>query len=78
MYFMDKLVKLLCIRDNMDEHLNLEIKNLRAINKANIEINNINVIGGVNGSGKSTLSKLFYSFLKANQLFQFFRFQFFQ
>lgn len=50
----------------MKEILNLEIKNVKSIHEANIEINKINVIGGVNGSGKSTVSKIFYSFLKAN------------
>ena len=48
--------------------LNLEIKDFRLINEANIEINKINVVGGVNGSGKSTLSKFLYAFLKANSL----------
>ena len=50
----------------MKENLNLEINNVRSIKNANIEINKLNVIGGVNGSGKSTVSKIFYSFLKAN------------
>lgn len=52
----------------MEGKLSLEIKNFRSINEANIEINKINVIGGVNGSGKSTVSKVFYSFLKGNSL----------
>ena len=50
------------------DKLNLEIKDFRSINEANIEINKINVIGGVNGSGKSTVSRIFYSFLKANSV----------
>lgn len=50
----------------MKKHLTLQIKDVRSINQANIELNKINVIGGVNGSGKSTVSKIFYSFLKAN------------
>lgn len=52
----------------MEGKLNLEIKDFRLINEANIEINKINVIAGVNGSGKSTLSKFLYAFLKANSL----------
>lgn len=50
----------------MKEKFNLEINNFGPINKANIELNTINVVGGVNGSGKSTVSKVLYSFLKAN------------
>ena len=46
----------------------MEIDNFRSINKAKIEINKINVIGGVNGCGKSSVSKIFYSFLKANSI----------
>lgn len=48
------------------EQLVMEINDFKSINKANIEINKINVVGGVNGSGKSTASKIFYSFLKGN------------
>lgn len=44
----------------------MEVTDYLAINKAKIEINKINVVGGVNGSGKSTLSRVFYSLLKAN------------
>ena len=43
----------------------LEINDFGRINKANVEINKINVVGGVNASGKSTASKLLYSFLKS-------------
>lgn len=46
----------------------MEIKDYHSINEAKIEINKINVIGGVNGSGKSTLSRIFYSFLKGNSI----------
>lgn len=48
------------------EKFNLEINDFGRINHANIEINKINVVGGVNASGKSTASKLLYCFLKAN------------
>ena len=44
----------------------IEIDDFYSINKAKIEINKINVVGGVNGSGKSSVSRLFYSFLRAN------------
>lgn len=44
----------------------LSIKNFGIINFADIEINQINVIGGVNSTGKSTSSKLFYCFLRSN------------
>ena len=50
----------------MNNKFNLEIKGFGLINKANIEINKINVVGGVNSSGKSTASKILYCFLKAN------------
>ena len=41
----------------------LEIDNLGVINHSIIDMNQINIIGGVNSSGKSTSSKLLYSFL---------------
>lgn len=47
------------------ENFNLEIKDFGKINDASIEINKINVVGGVNASGKSTASKLLYCYLKA-------------
>jgi len=50
----------------MKDSLRFELKNVKNINEASIEINKINVIAGVNSSGKSTVSKIFYSFLKAN------------
>ena len=46
----------------------LEINDFGRINKANVEINKINVVGGVNSSGKSTASKLLYCFLRAMSL----------
>ena len=48
------------------QRLVMEINDYKSINKARIEINRINIIGGVNGSGKSTASRIFYSFLKGN------------
>lgn len=44
--------------------IDLDIKNFRAIRKANIEINGITVVAGVNGCGKSTISKLLYCVFK--------------
>ncbi|MDR3223761.1 MAG: ATP-binding protein [Methanobrevibacter sp.] len=41
----------------------LEIENFGEINQAKIDINKINVVGGINGSGKTTASKVLYSFL---------------
>ena len=46
----------------------LEINDFGRINKANLEVNKINIVGGVNASGKSTASKLLYCFLKANSI----------
>ena len=52
----------------MDENLTLEIKYFGRIHYANINLNKLNVVGGINSSGKSTASKLLYCFLKANSL----------
>lgn len=52
----------------MDENLTLEIKYFGRIHYAKLELNKLNVIGGINSSGKSTASKLLYCFLKANSL----------
>ena len=54
----------------MINDLNLEIKNFGPIHEANIEINKINVVGGINSSGKSTVGRLLYCFLKSNYLSQ--------
>lgn len=48
--------------------LNLEVNGFGLINKANIKINKINVVGGINSSGKSTVSRFLYCFLKANAM----------
>ena len=50
----------------MENKVNLEIKNTGIINNAHININKINVVGGVNSSGKTTTSKLLYCFLKSS------------
>ena len=49
----------------MIQKFTLEIKEFGLINRANIEINKINVVGGINSSGKSTVSKLLYCYIKA-------------
>lgn len=46
------------------EKISINIENFGTINKSNININRINVIGGQNATGKSTASKLLYCFLK--------------
>ena len=48
--------------------LNLEINGFGLVNTANVNVNKINVVGGINSSGKSTVSRFLYSFLKANVL----------
>lgn len=50
------------------DKLVMEINDFNSIHEAKIEINKINVVGGVNGSGKSTVSRIFYAFLKANSI----------
>ncbi len=49
-------------------NLKLEIEGFGLINKANIDVGKINIVGGVNSSGKSTASKLLYCYLKAMSL----------
>ena len=47
----------------MLKKMTLEIDNFGAISHSIIDMNQINIVGGVNSSGKSTSSKLLYSFL---------------
>lgn len=47
--------------------INLEIKDLGVISDAKININKINVVGGINNSGKSMVSKLLYCYLKSSK-----------
>ena len=49
----------------MQNKINININNFGPINKADIDMNRINVIGGVNSSGKSFSSKLLFCFLTA-------------
>lgn len=46
---------------------NLKISNFEQINKADINLKKINVVGGVNASGKSTISKILYCYLKSER-----------
>lgn len=48
----------------MSDQLRLIVKDFRAIQEADIQLNGITVVAGVNGSGKSTLSKLLYKTIK--------------
>lgn len=47
----------------MQNKINFKINDFGPINEANININQINILGGVNGSGKSFSSKLLFCFL---------------
>ena len=46
-------------------YMRLNIRDFGPINNANININQINIIGGSNASGKSFSSKLLFCFLTA-------------
>lgn len=48
----------------MDTSLELNIKDFRAIKKADIALNGITVVTGINGCGKSSMSKFLYYALK--------------
>ena len=45
--------------------MNLKISDYGAIEKADIKIKRINVVGGLNNSGKTTASKLLYCHVKS-------------
>ncbi|MDO5859864.1 AAA family ATPase [Methanobrevibacter sp.] len=45
--------------------MKLKLENTGPVNRADIDINRINVVGGVNTSGKSIISKLLYCCLKS-------------
>lgn len=47
----------------MVNEISFEIEGFGPINYASIEVNQINILGGINSSGKTTSSKLLYSFL---------------
>lgn len=49
----------------MENNIQLNIRNFGPIDSANININQINIIGGSNASGKSFSSKLLFCFLTA-------------
>ena len=50
---------------NIMDGINLHLKDFGQISEAKININKINVVGGVNSSGKSTISKLLYCYFKS-------------
>ena len=52
----------------MISNFNMKIKGFGPVTEADIDINRINVIGGLNATGKSTASKWLYIYLKANSL----------
>ena len=50
--------------------MKLEIRDVGVINRADIEIGRINVVGGANSSGKTVASKLLYCYLKSENLLE--------
>ena len=50
----------------MENKINIKINDFGPINKADIDLNKINIVDGNNATGKSTTSKLLYCFLKSN------------
>lgn len=49
--------------------LKIQLKNIKAINNADIELADITVLAGVNASGKSTIAKYVHALLVANHKF---------
>jgi len=52
-----------------DTTLQLAVERFRAVNKANICLDEITVLAGVNASGKSTLAHLFHSLVNLNAVY---------
>ena len=50
----------------MLSNLNVKLENVGPIGKADMDLAQINIIGGQNSTGKSTATKLLYSILRAN------------
>jgi predicted ATPase len=50
----------------MLSNLNVKLENIGPIGKADMDLAQINIIGGQNSTGKSTATKLLYSILRAN------------
>lgn len=50
----------------MNSKFCVEIKNIRAIRNATINLNGITVLAGENACGKSTIAKLLYGFVKTS------------
>ena len=50
----------------MNSKFSILVKNVRAIEDAEIDLNGITVLAGENGCGKTTLSKLLYGFIKTS------------
>ncbi len=50
----------------MNSKFSISVKNVRAIEDAEIDLNGITVLAGENGCGKTTLSKLLYGFIKTS------------
>lgn len=50
----------------MLSNLNVKLENVGPIGKADMNLAQINIIGGQNSTGKSTATKFLYSILRAN------------
>ena len=49
----------------MQNEFKFKIRNFGPINKANFDLNNLTVVGGVNGSGKSFSARLLFCIITA-------------